>query len=133
MLQLNYQHWLTDWPCSLLRCDAFFSSFLFPWVKCVQLRLTCRSKDVTYHLQKYAVNSILKQRLTVPFPATSNVWFLIQFCKMIISPGVFLIFFKILIFQVVREIKGQKTVQNDKKILSAALNISGSIHHMIVI
>ena len=32
-----------------------------------------------------------------------------------ISPGVFLIFFKTLIFEVVREVKGQKMVQNVKK------------------
>ena len=36
-------------------------------------------------------------------------------------------FFKILIFPVVRGIKGQKAVQNDKKILSVALHISGTI------
>ena len=41
--------------------------------------------------------------------------------------------FQILIFQVVREVKGQKTVQNDKEILSVALHISGTIYHMTVI
>ena len=35
-------------------------------------------------------------------------------CKMIIYPGIFFHFLKILIFWVVREVKGQKTVQDDK-------------------
>ena len=45
------------------------------------------------------------------------IWlsFMVHFCKMIISPGVFFHFFKILIFQVVRGVKGLKLVQNDKK------------------
>ena len=38
--------------------------------------------------------------------------FIVHMCKMIITPGSFFIFFKILIFWVV---KGKKTVQNDKK------------------
>ena len=44
------------------------------------------------------------------------IWlsFMVQMCKRIISAG-FFHFFKILIFQVVRQVKGQKTVQNDKK------------------
>ena len=39
-------------------------------------------------------------------------------CKMIISPGCFFIVFKILIFWVVRGLKGQKIVQNDKNLCS---------------
>ena len=34
-------------------------------------------------------------------------------CKMMISPGVFLIFFLIFIFQAVRVVKGQKIAQNE--------------------
>ena len=41
-------------------------------------------------------------------------------------------FFKILIFWVLREVKGQKTVQNDKK-LCVVLHISGTMHYVIVI
>ena len=48
------------------------------------------------------------------------------------SPG-FFSFFVILIFWVVKGVKGQKMVQNDKKILSVVLHISGTIHHMIFI
>ena len=40
---------------------------------------------------------------------------------------------QIFIFQVVSGVKGQKMVQNDKKIMSVVLHISGTIHHMIVI
>ena len=41
-------------------------------------------------------------------------------------------FFKILIFRVVRRVKGQKVVQNDKK-FCLLHSISGTIHHMIFI
>ena len=40
---------------------------------------------------------------------------LVYMCKMMISPGIFFHFFKILIFWVVKEVKGQKMVQNDNK------------------
>ena len=43
------------------------------------------------------------------------------------------IFFKMLIFWIVRQVKGQKMVQHEKKIMCVALHISGTIHHMIII
>ena len=42
-------------------------------------------------------------------------WFLLQMCKMMTSPEAFFFFFKILIFWVVRGVKGQKMAQSDKK------------------
>ena len=42
-------------------------------------------------------------------------------------------FFKMLIFWVVRGVKGQKMVQNEKKILSVVFHISGTTQDMIVI
>ena len=47
--------------------------------------------------------------------------FMVHLCKMMISPGVFFHFFKIFILWVVRvgegvDVKGQKMVQNDKKL-----------------
>ena len=50
-------------------------------------------------------------------------WFLVHLFKMMRSPGFFLIFFLILIFCVVRGVKGQKTVQNDKKFCFVMLHI----------
>ena len=44
----------------------------------------------------------------------SHFWFLVYLCKIMISSGVFFHFFKILIFSVVRRVKGQKMAQNDK-------------------
>ena len=41
-------------------------------------------------------------------------WILVHLWKLI-SPGIFFIFSKLLIFQVVRGVKGQKMVQNNKK------------------
>ena len=58
---------------------------------------------------------------------------MVHMYKKIISQGLFYIFLKILIFQVVRGLKGQIMVQNDKKILSVALGISAIIHHMIIV
>ena len=49
-----------------------------------------------------------------------------------ISADVFFIF-KVLNFQVVKGVKGQKMVQNDKKNLPVARHISVTIHHMIII
>ena len=42
-------------------------------------------------------------------------------------------FFKILIVQVGRKVKGQEVAQDDKKALSVVPYISGTIHHMIMI
>ena len=46
------------------------------------------------------------------------IWlsFMVHLWKMIISPGVFFFFFKILIFWVVRGVKRQKMAQNEKKL-----------------
>ena len=56
---------------------------------------------------------------------------------MMISPGCFS-FFGIFIFWAVRVgwgrgLKGQKMAQDDKKNLSVAVDISGTIYHMIII
>ena len=63
---------------------------------------------------------------------TSSLSFLVQICKMMISSGVFFNF-KILIFWVVSKLKWQKMAQNDKKFLSVAPYISGTIYQMIFI
>ena len=53
---------------------------------------------------------------------------------MMISPGIFFFFFfDIFIFWAVRGVKGQKMAQDDKKNMSVAVDISGTIYHMIVI
>ena len=77
---------------------------------------------------------------------------MVQICKMITSPGIFFNV-KILIFQVVKRLKGQKLAQNVEdfclshiirgegevkgqkmtQILSVSFRISGIVHDMIVI
>ena len=59
------------------------------------------------------------------------IWlsFLVHICKMIMSSDFFFHFFKILIFWVHRGVKGQKTVQNNKK-FSVTLHLSGTIHFL---
>ena len=66
------------------------------------------------------------------------IWlsFMVHFCKMMISPGVFFFFFhffKILILWVVRGCKWAKNDPKWEKILSVVVLISGIIHHMIFI
>ena len=54
-------------------------------------------------------------------------------CKMIISTGLFIHFFKIFIFQVVSGGKRTKNCPKWQKILSVTLYISQTIHYMIII
>ena len=56
-------------------------------------------------------------------------------CKMIVSPGVFFIFFlEFWFFWAVREVKGQKIAQNQKiTITSVKRHIWGTVYHMIMI
>ena len=66
---------------------------------------------------------------------TSYDFYLWYTCKMILSPGVFF-FSKSWFFGLldVSGVKGQKIVQNDKKLrMSDSLRISGTVPHMIVI
>ena len=52
---------------------------------------------------------------------------------MMISPGAFFIFCLFSFFGLLGGVKGQKMAQDDKKIMSVALHISGTIHHVIFI
>ena len=52
---------------------------------------------------------------------------------MMISPGAYFIFFYVFFFWAFRGVKGQKMAQDDKKFMSVALHISGTIYHMIFI
>ena len=62
------------------------------------------------------------------------IWlsFMVQMFKMIISPGVFFSV-KILIFQFIKRLKGQKNGPKCRKFLSVAPYISGIIYNMIFI
>ena len=62
------------------------------------------------------------------------IWllFMVQMCKMIISPGVFFNF-SIFIFQVVRGIERAKSIPKWQTFLSVAPYISGTIYYMIFI
>ena len=62
------------------------------------------------------------------------IWlsFMVQMCKLTISPGVFFNA-KILIFKFVKGLKGQKNGRKCQKFLSVALYVSGTIYHMILI
>ena len=64
-----------------------------------------------------------------------HLWYTYMY-KSIISPGIFFIFFNILIFGIIRGKGSGKREKNGpkwQKILSVSLSISGTIRHMIVI
>ena len=52
---------------------------------------------------------------------------------MMISPGVFFHFFDIFLFWAVKGVKGKKMAKYDKTNLSVAVDISGTMYHMILI
>ena len=88
--------------------------------------------------QKIAQNEKEKLHLSdVVSQEQCSIWScLIHLFKMMISAAIFFYYyyyFKILIFLVVKGVKGQKMVQDGPDILSIMLYISGTIHHMIVI
>ena len=65
--------------------------------------------------------------------------YMVHLCKTIISPSVvfffvvvFFIFSKFWFFGSIGELKGQKTVQNDKKIMPVSLHIWRMKHHLSV-
>ena len=58
---------------------------------------------------------------------------LAHLCKMMISPGAFFIFLKILFFGQAREVKGQKNSPKQKIITFVTHHISGTVYHIIII
>ena len=84
----------------------FFKSLIlqvFRWVK---------GQKMVQNDKKLCLSCCISQELYI-------IWllFVVHCSKMMISPSVFFHFFKILIFQVVSEVKGQKIPQNDKNFL----------------
>ena len=93
----------------IISSDIFFHFFkiLFFWVV-----RGVKGQKIVQNDEKFCV--------TLHISGTTHhmIIFVVHKCKMIISPGVFFFyFFKILIFWVVRRVKGQKMAQNNKKAL----------------
>ena len=85
----------------------FFKILIFWVVRAV------KSQKMVQNVKKLCLSRLICQEPYI-------IWlsFMLHLCKMMISPGIFFHFFsfKILTFWVARGVKGQKTVQNDKKI-----------------
>ena len=66
--------------------------------------------------------------------AQDDIWllFMVHLCKLMISLGVFFIFSKFWFCGLLGGSKYKKMAQNDKKTLSFALYISGTIHHFLI-
>ena len=82
----------------------FFKILIFWVVRGVKGQKTIQND------KKFCVSSFISQEPYI-------IWlsFMVHLCKMTISSVVFFHFFKILIFWVVRGLRGQKMIQNDKK------------------
>ena len=89
---------------NISRCFFHFFKILIFWVV-----RGIKVQKMVQNDKKYCPLRLISQKLYI-------IWlsFMVHMCKMIISPGNIFIFFKILIFLVVREVKGQKMAQNDK-------------------
>ena len=66
--------------------------------------------------------------------AQDDIWllFMVHLCKLMISLGVFFIFSKFWFCGLLGGSKYKKMAQNDKKTLSFALYISGTIHNFLI-
>ena len=62
------------------------------------------------------------------------IWlsFMVNLCKMMIFPGLFSFFFKVLIYLVFRWGQRAKNGWKWEKIMPVTFHISGNIHHMVV-
>ena len=105
------------------RVFFFFSKFWF----CGLLK-GVRGQKIVQSVKKFYLLRFISQGPYI-------IWlsFVVRKCKMMISPGVFFMFSKILIFQIFRRVKGEKMAQHDKKNCPSYLYISGTIHHVIFI
>ena len=102
---------------------VFFFFFFFHFFKILIFRVVRRVKG-----QKMAQND---KKLVAPYISGIMhymIFIMVHMFERIIYPSVFLHFFKILIFGFNSGVKLQKMAQNDKKIMSVALHMSGSIH-----
>ena len=94
--------------CRMIISPGFF--FLFSKILIFWVVRETKGQKVVQNDKKFCLLRSISQE-----PYLMWLSFMVHMCKMIISPGVFFHFFKILIFRIVREGKGQKTVQNNKK------------------
>ena len=101
---------------SKLCLDSFFHFFpnfnFVSWVK---------GQKITQNDKKSCLSHSMSQEAYIIW-----LWFLVYFCKMIISPDFFKIFSE-------WPKKMAKNGPKWQKSLSVALNISGTIHHLIVV
>ena len=112
---------------STLVCITIISLTIFSYFKHFDFP-GCRRVKVQKRVQNY--KKICLSRFISHEPHIIWLSFVVHKCKMIISPRSFSIFFKILIFQVVRRVKVQKMARNDKKLCQSCLYISGNTHYM---
>ena len=93
------------------RCFFFFLIFLF-FGLLGERGGDKRAKKMAQDDKKFHLLHFISQE-----PCMIWLSFMVHLCKIMISPGVFFFFFKILILWVVIgfEVKGQKIVQNEKK------------------
>ena len=99
-------HMTVIYVCKLIISSSVFSIFLKTLIFWVHRGV--KGQKMVQNDKKLCLSHTMSQEPYI-------IWlsFMVQMCKMIISPGVFFNF-KILIFQVVKGLKGQKMAQNVK-------------------
>ena len=112
---IAYDHdsWYTciKWYLQVFFFSVFFSVFIFQAVRGV------KGQKIAQNDKKFCLVHFISQGPYI-------IWlsFMVHLCKMMISPGAFFHFFKILIFWVVRRVKGQKWPRmTGKSVLLSAL------------
>ena len=114
--QYSLWSWFLVHLCKMMISLGVFFFFIyinFHFSDCYWVK---RAKKWTKMTKKFC-------RLYFKSHKTYIIWlsFMVHLCKMMISPGAFFHFFKILIFWVVRRVKGQKNSPKRQKTLSFAL------------
>ena len=94
----------------------FFSKFWFSG-----LLKGVKGQKIVQNVKKFCLLRSISQG---PYIIWSS--FVVCKCRMMMSPGGFFMFFKILIFQNFRRVKGEKMAQHDKKNCPSYLYISGT-------
>ena len=108
--------------------SCFFHFFKTLILRVVRGRRRCKGQKMVQNGKIFCLSCSISQESYI-------IWFsfVALMFKMIIPPGDFFIFSKFSFSRLLGGVKGQKIAQNDKKILSVMLDISGTIHHVIII
>ena len=105
--------------CKMIISPGVFFFFSKSWFS--GLLKGVKGQKIVQNVKKFCLLRSISQG---PYIIWSS--FVVRKCRMMISPGGFFMFFKILIFQIFRRVKGEKMAQHNKKNCPSYLYISGT-------